>query len=191
MGGPSSVPLFRLTKRGKGDRKFLSYDFLPSRRPVPLPDPDRYGFKPEKLAFMRRHVFKFKAIVMETQSNVTISPTFSQKLFIPDERAKYGYYMTSKPQTINPGGPKATGGFTEWWTLWFGTRAQGIVTEQVKMAEEFIKSTGQRVIRDATTGRFASGKAVEFGYVDAAERTAQIATMTAAKNYFNEGDEDW
>ena len=40
---PSAVPLFRLTKKGMGGMRVLSYYFMPSRKPVPLPDPSVYG----------------------------------------------------------------------------------------------------------------------------------------------------
>ena len=82
-GEASSIPLFRITKAGQGGKKQMSFYFVPSTKPVPLPDPEKYGFKPSKLESLRRHIFKYKAIVMETQAQVTIAPTFAKRLFIP------------------------------------------------------------------------------------------------------------
>jgi hypothetical protein len=197
---PSTIPLFRVTKKGRGSSgRVMSYYFVPSTQPVPLPDPDRYGFKAEKLSYMRRHTFKFKALIMETQSNVTIAPRFTKRLFIPDAKAKYGYYMTATPKTINPGGPGATGGFASWWSTWFQSRAAEIVAEKVKIGEDFIAATGRKVIRHAAGtkiggrsvgGRFASGTAKEFEYVGMSSKRAEAEVLSAARKFYDE-EEDW
>lgn len=162
---PSEVPLFKIIRVGICDTKVMSFQFLPSLKNVPLPDPARYGFKPSKLKFLRRHKFKMKALVMETQSAVTIKPKKSKRgLFIPDASAKRGYYMTKKPKVINPGGGQATGAFTEWWNAWFATRGQQIALETTNKSEETFAANGRKVIRDQTTGRFTTGKKVSFGY---------------------------
>lgn len=162
---PSPTPLFKIVRVGAGNVKTISFQFLPSLKSVPLPDPARYGFKASKLKFLRRHKFRLKALVMETQSAVTIKPKRSKHgLFIPDASAKRGYYMTKKPKVINPGGGQATGAFTEWWTAWFVTVGQKIASDRTKLAEETFAANGRKAIRDQTTGRFATGKKVSFGY---------------------------
>jgi hypothetical protein len=193
---PSDEPLFKLTSSGRAKTKMLSFVFLPSTKPVPLPDPARYGFNEEKLDYLRRHIFRYKAAVMETDQQVTIYPT--EKLFIPDARVEGGYYMTSRPSTINPGGPQATGGFAQWWNMWMETRAPALVKEETELAEERIAATGRTVIRyaagtkingESVGGRFARGTAVSFPYVEAEQKAAELRFMEEIMSYYPE--EDW
>ncbi len=197
-GRPSSVPLFILTKQGRGGNKSLSFSFLPSEKQVPLPNPARYGFKEEKLAFMHRHVFRMKALVMETQSNVQIAPRNANKLFIPTADNKYGYVMTKKSTLINPGGLQSTGGFSKFWTAWFETRAQEILNEKSAKAASVIAKTGQKVVRYmagtkiggvSVGGRFASGKGVSIAYIKAETRRAEMLAEAELFAYYP--DEDW
>ena len=171
---PSDKPLFKLVRVGTQVSPVMTFEFLPSTKNVPLPDPARYGFKPSKLKYLRRHKFRMKALVMETQSAVTIAPRNSKRLFIPDASARRGYFMTTKPTTINPGGAQATGRFTEWWNAWFETRGQEIANTKTRLAEETFAANGRKVIRDATTGRFARGHRVSFGYDNGKRRTAEL-----------------
>jgi hypothetical protein len=123
-----------------------------------------------------------KAIVMETQNAVTIRPKKSKRgLFIPDASARRGYYMTKKPQTINPGGGGATGKFTAWWTNWFASRGQEIANNKTKLSEETFAANGRKAIRDATTGRFATGKKVSFGVSSAVRRRAELEFLMLEK----------
>jgi hypothetical protein len=189
-GATSTIPLFRLTKKGQGGQKMLGFYFMPSVKPVPLPDPAKYGFKADKLQYLRRHIFKYKAIVMETQTAVTIAPRNAKALFIPLASADRGYIMTKNPVTINPGGTEASGGFSAYWTAWFEGVAPSHVAEQVELTEEMIAKTGQKILRDAA-GRFSKGQKVGIAYVNAAKRTAQLEMTTAAKRYFAGDNEDW
>lgn len=195
QGEVSNIPLFRLTRKGEYGERRLGYMFLPSTKYVPLPDPERYGFDPSKLQYLRRHVFQLKAIVMETQRNVTISPVGAKRLFVPSEKAKKGYYMTTGPVNINPGGAAATGGFSMWWNDWFAARAQTIVTEESEATQNWLVATGAKYVRYAAGtvingqkvgGQFASGKAVSFGYVNAKAKEVKRKVMADAEAFFDE-----
>jgi hypothetical protein len=197
QGEVSDIRLFNLTKHGKGDNRYMSYHFLPSTAYVPLPDPSRYGFPPasKKGNTLRRHVFTMKALVMETKSTVLIKPVQAKALFIPVEDSKRGFVMASSAR-VNPGGPGATGGFASWWAQWFESRAEAIASGESKRAEEIVAATGQKVIRYAAGtkingvsvgGRFASGKGVSYGYIDA---VAQNAEMEAKNTFERVWDED-
>lgn len=176
------IPLFKLVRVGSGVEKVMNFDFLPSTKNVPLPDPERYGFKPSKLQYLSRHKFPMKALVMETQSAVTIKPKNSKRgLFIPDAEAPRGYYMTKKATVINPGGRQATGAFAAWWTTWFSTRAQEISIARTKLSEETFAANGRKAIRDVTTGRFSTGKTVSFGVADAKVRAEMEFTALSKK----------
>lgn len=187
----SSKPLFTLVRNGD----VLTFRFLPSTKPVPLPEPSRYGFNPNKLNYMNRHVFRMKALIMETQSSVQISPKQSRALFIPTSDSKYGYVMTTKTVTINPGGPQATGGFARFWNAWFSSKAQTIATSFSRAAEQTIAKTGQSVIRYAAGtkingssvgGQFASGRSVKIAYANA-KATAETRAKHTLKKKYNGG----
>lgn len=195
QGEVSNIPLFRLTREGGKGARRLGYMFLPSTQYVPLPDPDRYGFDPSKLQFLRRHTFQLKALVMETQRNVSISPVGAKRLFVPSEKAKRGYYMTSGPVRINPGGAAATGGFATWWNEWFSMRGQAIVEEEVTRTQNWLVATGAKYVRYAAGtviggekvgGRFASGRNVSAGYVDAKAKEVKRKVMAEAEARFDE-----
>lgn len=195
QGEVSNIPLFRLTRGGGAGSRHLGYMFLPSTQYVPLPDPDRYGFDPSKLQFLRRHVFQLKALVMETQRNVNVSPVGAKRLFIPSEKAKRGYYMTNKTVRINPGGASATGGFASWWNEWFTARAQDIVTEEVASTERWLVATGAKYVRYAAGtvmggkkvgGQFASGRNVSAGYVNSKAKEVKRKVMADAEKFFDE-----
>lgn len=173
-GAVSDIPLFRLLKMGSGQSRYLTYEFLPSMRPVPLPP----AIPADKRGMFAEHFFRQKALVMETMENVTIEPKNGKTLFIPAPDQMRGYIMTRKPVEVNPGG-NSTGGFEKWWVEWFDTRAESLIQEKTKMAEEFISKTSQTIIRDVATGRFSSGSKVTFGYVEAAERNAELQMQMA------------
>ena len=191
QGDSSTTPLFALVKNGE----VLSFRFLPSTKPVPLPEPGRYGFSQSKLSYLGRHTFRMKAMVMETQNAVQISASHRPGLFIPTTRNKYGYVMTMKTVTINPGGPESTGGFARFWTTWFGGKAQGIANDFSRAAEENIAKTGQRVIRYAAGtkidgksvgGQFASGRTVRISYANA-KTTAQSRAKNMLRREYRNG----
>lgn len=195
QGEVSNIPLFRLTREGGSGARRLGYMFLPSTQYVPLPDPDRYGFDPSKLQYLRRHTFQLKALVMETQRSVSISPVGAKRLFVPSEKAKRGYYMTSGPVKVNPGGASATGGFATWWNEWFASRAQGIVSAEVQRTENWLVATGAKYVRYAAGtviagkkvgGQFAAGRNVSAGYVNAKEQEVKRKVMAEAEAFFDE-----
>ncbi len=199
QGEVSNIPLFKLTRGGGEGNRHMSYMFLPSTQYVPLPDPTHYGFDASKLNYLRRHVFQLKALVMETQRSVTIAPVGAKRLFIPSEKAKKGYYMTPNPVRVNPGGAAATGGFAEWWTLWFDTKAQMVVNEKVQATENWLVATGAKYVRYAAGtvingekvgGRFASGKAVSAAYVNAEEDSVKRKVLADSERFFDE-DKYW
>lgn len=199
QGEVSNIRLFNLTKHGRGENRYMSYHFLPSTAPVPLPNPSTYGFPAtsKKGNSLRRHVFTMKALVMETKSSVLIKPVKAKALFIPDATNKRGFFMSTHAR-INPGGPGATGGFATWWTLWFETRAEEIAKLESEKAEEVVAATGQKVIRHvagtringmAVGGRFASGKGVSYGVINAAKQNAEMEAKNTFQRVWDEDEE--
>lgn len=199
QGEVSDVPLFRLTRSGRGENRSLSYMFLPSTQYVPLPDPGRYGFDPSKLQFLRRHIFQLKAIVMETQSSVAVSPVGAKKLFIPSAKSERGYFMTNKTTNINPGGAASTGGFASWWNEWFSMRAPTVINEETEKTQNWLVATGAKYVRYAAGtkiggqsvgGQFASGRVATAGYVDAKSDSVKSKVLGEAEAFFDE-DSYW
>lgn len=199
QGETTSQPLFALTKRKTGPTSVtVGFKFLPSTKPVPLPDPARYGFKAKKLEFLSRHVFVMKAVVMETQSTVVVSSSKPRGLFIPTASAKQGYIMYRSPVRINPGGPEATGGFSTYWSGWFESRGQQITNNFTEKAEFELGKTGRKVIRYAAGtvvggkkvgGQFASGRGVSVGYVNAKAASAQTYAEALLRRKYNDDNE--
>lgn len=187
-GGSSGIPLWRVDIVGRGRMRHMSFRFVQSRRNVPLPDPAKYGFSPNKLQYMRRHVFRFKAIVMETGSAVTIAPRYSKMLFIPTTDNPKGYVRTPNSVSINPGGAQATGGFSEWWAGWFGARAEELVAEIVPMAEKQINMSAERSMRTIRRGSSVKLKSFTLQTVNAKENAAYQRVLADANHIF-EGDE--
>lgn len=194
-GEPSTYPLFMLNKGMTGSTTTLGYEFLPSRHPVPLPDPERYGFKADKITHMRRHTFQLKAIIMETQQSVTVSPVGAKKLFIPSETNKRGYVMTSQTVNLNPGGTAATGGFAKYWNWWFANRAPDIMQEEIEATENWLVLTGGKYVRYAAGtkiggksagGQFARGKPFSMSNVNAKARQVKARILADAEEHFDE-----
>jgi hypothetical protein len=201
QGETSNVPLFAITKRKAGPSAVnIGFKFLPSTKPVPLPDPARYGFNAGKLKFLTRHVFYMKAVVMETQSSVVVSPTKPRGLFIPLASAKKGYIMSKTSVRINPGGSEATGGFATFWSNWFESRGNQITSEFTRKVEQDLGETGRKVVRYAAGtvvngrkvgGQFASGKGVSVNYVNAKSASAQqYAERLLRAKYRRLGDDE-
>lgn len=187
----SDVPLFEVHNEERGVYKAITFNYLPSRVPVPLPNPDRYGFNSKYIEGMKRHVFTQKALVMETSNSVHISSrTAGKKIFIPDSRVARGFRMLESGNP-NPGGPAATGGFARWWTNWFNTVAVDIANKDSMKTAQTLAETGRTLIRHAagTTingkkvgGQFAAGKVVSYAYDNATRRNAKLATEKALIN---------
>lgn len=195
QGQVGTRPLFAVTKNGSGSRRYMSFRFLDSTKQVPFPDEGRYGFTLN--GNMKPHVFRKKALVMETQSEVVISPRPDNKkgLFIPWEQADKGYIMIKGSTVINPGGT-STGKFSEFWEEWFRTEAPRIMAAKAKAAEEVLAATGQKVIRYAAGtvrggvkvgGRFAKGESASFAYVNA-ERLAEGLVEAEMKSAFRDNE---
>src|SRR5574338_263303 len=89
--GPSLNPnsavarLWRHTIKGPSTNKIIGFDFKPSKVPVPLPTPPD-GVSLEEWRRnqpKRKHIFHWKAAIMELGTPVTIKPRYGEAMFIP------------------------------------------------------------------------------------------------------------
>lgn len=198
QGTTTNVPLFAITRNKAGSSALnMSFKFLPSTEFVPLPD-GRYGISSSVLTNLSRHVFVWKALVMETQSAVEIRSSKPRGLLIPDSSKKKGYFMTRKAVTINPGGEVSTGGFTEFWLAWFDGRGNQIAREYQAKAEQHIAKTGRKVIRYkagtkingvSVGGRYATGRGVSINYINGKSAAAEQMARTEFKREFNDSED--
>lgn len=182
-GEMSNIPLFKITvKTPKGGAKLIGFTFLPSNRVVPKPDPDWWGFDPKIVGNLSDHVFRFKAIVMETNSSVDIVPKGDNRLFIPSRVGRYGYAL-AKSSTINPGGEAATGGFTTFWNSWFEANATRVATETTDAIKTMFINRGRRIVRarSRTTGRFVAARQNVYAVAEASENAAREEMRMAIK----------
>lgn len=124
---------------GQTAEKGIEFDFRASRVPVPLPTPETTGIQEEYMTGnrkpSRRHIFYWKAPIMEFGIPVTIKPVYSQALWIPlkgnpmtqDTRAiKRDYIMTKKTVRMVPG-QQFMGQFTKFWMTWWGGLGMGLI----------------------------------------------------------------
>lgn len=194
QGQVSDEPLFLLTSGNSRVGSTLGYVFLPSTEFVPLPDPARYGFDPDVASSLSRHVFQLKALVMETQTSVTVSPTWSKRLFIPWADAPKGYVFTKNPVSFNPGGRQSTGGFARWWREWFSTRAHMIAAEESEKVNKWLTATGNKQVRylagavvdgEKVGGRYAKGRSTSIAYANAQAKKTKALVMSESKKMFD------
>jgi hypothetical protein len=119
--------------RGRGSHRTIDFEFRASVVPVPPPDPDAAGIDSNyanKLSG-RKHIFYWKAPMMEYGIPVVIKPKYAKALFIPlngqyngdNFDAKRGFTMTTKAIQMVPG-EKFRGMFSAFWEVWWNTQGE-------------------------------------------------------------------
>jgi hypothetical protein len=122
--GAPKHQLWRNVIRGRGNDRYASFEFRASVLPVPLPEGNKKPFR-------RKHRFIYKAMVMEYNMSVTITPKRAKMLAFPvDGRVIF----TKGPIFVeNPGGMGTTGAFTAAWTNWWtGAGAEQVFQSEIK-----------------------------------------------------------
>lgn len=103
---------------GRNGKRSIDFEFKPSVIPVPLPTPQSSGIPAEELQKgpFRRHVFHWKAPVMELGLTVHIRPDQAKALWVP---VRPGFFIfTKKTLTVVPG-RRLAGNFTTHWLGWW------------------------------------------------------------------------
>ena len=161
-------PMARLWRHrftGRGGSRKIDYEFRASMVPVPLPLPGGAGAADSKLP-SRKHIFYWKAPIMEYGITVQIKPRYAKALWIPlrgepmteDNRAiERGFIMTKKTITTVPG-RRFAGEFSKLWVGWWSTEGvaaiDGIAQTAVNTdAESVIASNSMRARRYIRGGR--------------------------------------
>lgn len=151
--------LWHMILHGNGANRVLDFTFVQSREYVPAGEAET-GIAGDTRK--RRHVFRWKAAVMELGTPVSISPmagNSSGVLAIPMQEIKSGQsrgksrrsnaktgnmYLTKGPVTMRPD-KRVQGAFTQAWVTFFSTRAMPIVNEEgVAPIENFFRNNIDR-----------------------------------------------
>lgn len=178
--GDPSARLWEPVKRGRGGTIITTIQFKPSKTFIPdveersnNPNDPVSKWPSEMIQRMsnKKYVFYNKAYVMENNIEITIRPrTSSGRLIIPNQNAKWGFYMLPKGKSAtvrSPGGQNTTGGFRWAWEMYWG----GGLAEQ-KVSEIAQKLEGK--VAGIERGIRSRNKKINFGVSD---------DFAAGKNY--------
>lgn len=201
--------LWKHKLKGRGASREATFEWRASKKAIPTPEQykqmgdKRFSIIPDdELAKLsgRRYVFRWKAPIMEYNLRVTISPRWSDALFVPTGDASRPFIITRAQVVVdNPGGDN-TGMFTSFWTGWWGSAGQKIFEEQVKTTVEndlgkipmetvtrkFRKTTGKTLklttFSDAEYA-FESGKEFAQAYVLGKSKSYSSANKYIEENW--------
>lgn len=123
---------------GHGARRWATFNWRASKRTVPVPD-DELGPNAGERAFKRIHVFVWKAMVMEFDTEVTVTPKRGKWLGWESsgEKSIDGLEFSRGPVTFNPGGGNTTGSFTAAYAAWWGgAGAEAIFDREIRRTME-------------------------------------------------------
>ena len=121
----------------------------------------------------RKHFFHWKAPIMEYNTPVTVTPRYSDALFIPTPNSKSRFKFDDSITIDNPGGTETTGAFTTAWTMWWTRTAPNI------LEGSFDKSI-KKGIEDQTLKTLKKGTQ---------SRSSTISTVTSYEEAMKKGRE--
>lgn len=190
-------PLYALTRRGRGRFKEVGFRFKQSRIYVPLPDAARSGIPQENIdKLKRRHVFRFKAYVMESGMSVHVRPRGAKALFVPTPEAENNFAF-SQGITVQPGKGNA-GKFTSFWSAWWDSIGPAYLDETVTpRIEKQIKAVADEGLRTIRRGKHVKTKMFAITSMAALEAMAMEKAKMAENQLIRlqkaqtMDDEDW
>lgn len=153
-GKPGRLWTHELKGRGSSNR-LASWAWKGSKVPIPTPaeraqnprDP-MSSVHPDEVSKLskRRHVFIWKAPVMEYNQPVTINPKYASMIAFAPTPATGELMFVDSSSIDNPGGPQTTGAFSAEWASWWGQTAPLIFEDTIS---EEIKAGIERGTEDA------------------------------------------
>lgn len=156
-GVPPGAPHARLWNHvlfGSGGNRKASWEWLPSKRPIPTPQErhanpdDPMSLVPEEeLEYFsdRTYFFQWKAPVMEGSIPVTILPVNVDWLAFPTGKTEKPVMFAKGIHVKNPGGDATKASFSAIWVSWWSTEAPRVFEETVgPEAERDLKRAGIR-----------------------------------------------
>jgi hypothetical protein len=165
---------------GQGKNQIFGFFFRPATQPNPQPTTASTGVASKYLRKLsrRKHIFRQKAMIIESGAQVTIKPKNGNLLFVPfygepatNPRNTRGFAMSKGPITMTPGAT-SQGTFTAFWEAFWasqGNVAMGeamtkTITKDVNMAVSQVEARAQAAGRKMTriesdNVRYASSRA--------------------------------
>lgn len=184
------VPLYALTKQGRGRNKTVGFRFKQSRIHVPLPDPERSGIPEENISRLKnRYVFRFKAYVMESGMTVHVTPRRARALFVPTPGAEKGFVF-SRGYSVMPGKGNA-GQFTGFWKAWWDGPAQAYMEDKVvPEVERYLGTIIERNLGTIRRGRYSKSKAFKVQSAAALQAMANEKSKMVSNQIMREAREE-
>ena len=151
--------LWKHKLKGHGGNRLAAWDWKASKVPIPSPQErasntkDPMSLVPDKKVKRfsdRKHVFIWKAPVMEYNIPVTIKPVYAKRLVFPVWDPKDPLRSASSVTIANPGGVSTNGAFTSYWASWWSTVAPNVM-------ESTINQEIEQGIEQATMAAIAKG----------------------------------
>lgn len=140
--------LWRLTQQGTGPRRTVGFTFLPSVKPSPIhPEEEKRGVEADK------HIFTWKAPVMEYGMQVRIEPVEALKGMLVFYWEKLGKVVATKKTIITRPDPNVRGVFTGHFYMWWSEVAPTIFETDIR----------PRLERDIAPPRDSRGRFVKRG----------------------------
>lgn len=148
--GIPAMRLWRLVGTGTGTRKAVGFTFLPSVRPTPIhPKEAAAGVEAGK------HIFTWKAPVMEYGQTVTISPEEALKGKLVFYWEKINKVIATSKTIRTQTDPNVVGKFSGFFVTWWSSEAERIFDSEIRPELE------KNVVPRGPGGRFMKGRSKE------------------------------
>lgn len=173
---------------GRGKSKGIDWVYRASKTPVPQPTTDKTKVSRTELDKLsgRKHIFYWKAPIIEQGMKVKLRPKYANMIFVPfygDPRSpkldartrKRGFLFHKGPLTNIPGhgtiqGRDLKGNFTAFWETWWNSAGNEIL--QSRMASAVDKDVQEALVAaGAKKGKRSRNKNWKFSIATAAKET--------------------
>lgn len=190
----------RITGRGK--HKGIDFSFRASKFPVPQPTPDKTLVDQEHLDKLsgRKHIFYWKAPIIEYGMKVKLRPKYAKAIFVPfygkprsphltDRQREQGFLFHKGPLTNVPGhgtiqGRDLAGNFTAFWESWWNSTGNIILNES--MGREVNKHTREALAASGKVGKRSRSKEWKFEILTAEKETQRFMQARAKAEQIRE-----
>lgn len=139
--------LWKLTSVGRGDSRAVGFTFLPSVKPSPIhPEEEKRGVEADK------HIFTWKAPVMEYGMTVTISPVEALKGMLVFYWEKEEKVVATSKTIVTKTDPNVVGVFTAYFVKWWNATGPAIFDRDIRPVLE------RDIVPRGAGGRFLPGR---------------------------------
>lgn len=172
---------------GTGRTKGIDFTFRASKVPVPQPTTAKTRVSREHLDRLsgRKHIFYWKAPIIESGMKVKLRPKYAKAIFVPfygqprsphltSAQRRRGFLYHKGPLTNIPGhgtiqGRDLAGNFTAFWETWWNTAGNSIIANN--MADEFNEHLREILAMAGKAGKTNTNKSFRFEILTAEKET--------------------